>query len=561
MNEKLLQLAKSFIFSDLNFQWTEKELALVNKVFTNANGRVFFIRNVLPANMIAVLLAIYSRMKNPRGLRGTFVDNFLPHVLAGLTNECQNDFAGDPAKFLIEKKLNKLDKFINYSSETKKLYKKFIANLGDEWFLTSLSGAQKMKNFLFMWLDKYGHNSIARPAMVYLCFEQISILAAKSIEWSRPGAGYIELSTRYVDMHGKDVYPIEKELEVLGLPNSEVEDVINENFKLYRELQGENYDGPFPNFLREYYKDVIPADKMEPGVIGETCDVLGNLLPSSTLTSVGCGISGEALPEVIKHLHLDNTPENEVICEMVLQEAEKVGADQFLRHLDSTNWKKSAWEYLANREAEPLVVMPDAGYIENLLYKLFIQKKSYVECRTWSDVISKLKDIERGKYDKLLREFETVTAVFQNKMSYRSWRDLQRMGFCTHRRGFVNPDLGFYNYDKPCPEELKGAFNRLHQLNVKLYKRMAELNIPDEMKQYPMALGNMVKFLIAGNLRQMEFCNWQRSKPTVNHEARQIFLWMENELRNKLEWWKDISRADITPAYVFARGDSDVALK
>ncbi len=266
MDEKLLKIAKDFIFTPLPFNWTENELKIINKVFTNAAGRVFFIYNQLPANMIAVMLAMYSRMKNTRGLRGTFVDNFLPHILAGLLTECQQEYNGDPAKFLSEKRLNKLDKFINYSQETRTLYDKFLANLGDEKFFQSLSQVQKMKNFLSMWLDKYGHNSIARPAMVYLCFEQISILAAKSIEWSRPGVGYIELSTRYVDMHGKDVYPIENELAIYGLAKEEVQVVIDESFKLYRQLQGDDYNGPFPNFLREHYQNIIPADKMEAGV-------------------------------------------------------------------------------------------------------------------------------------------------------------------------------------------------------------------------------------------------------------------------------------------------------
>ncbi|PIT90536.1 MAG: hypothetical protein COU22_01640, partial [Candidatus Komeilibacteria bacterium CG10_big_fil_rev_8_21_14_0_10_41_13] len=73
MQEKLIQIARQFINSTLDFEWTEAEKNLVDKVFTNADKRVFFIYNQLPANMIAVLMAIYSRMRNKRGLRGTFV--------------------------------------------------------------------------------------------------------------------------------------------------------------------------------------------------------------------------------------------------------------------------------------------------------------------------------------------------------------------------------------------------------------------------------------------------------------------------------------------------------
>jgi len=560
MKEQFIQKAKEFIFSSLEFEWTETELVLVNKVFSNSNGRVFFIYNQLPANMIAVLMAIYSRMKNKRGLRGTFVDSFVPNILSGFIDECQAKFDGDQIKFLKENKLINLDKFINYSAQTKEAYQRFVDSLNDPKYLESLSRAKKMKNFLSMWLDKYGHNSIARPAMLYFCLEQVSALAVKSVEWTRPGAGYIELSTRYVDMHGKDVYPIHQELAEFGLRPNEAQEVIDESFKIYRELQGKEYDGPLPSFFREKYQKVIPEDKLEMGIIGETCDVLGNVLPCATLSSVGVGMSGESLSSMIQHLQLDGAPENLAIVEMILQEAEKVGADQFLRHLDFSDWKKADWEYLIEHEVKDSSI-PDAVYVEQVLFKALKQKKSFTNCQNWPEVINKLKNLKRTDFDKLPREFELVTAVFNNTMSYRSWRDLQRMGLCMHRRSYIAPAIGFYQYDKPAPEILTELFNQLYILNQKLYNRMSELNIPPELMQYPMAMGNLVNFTIAGNLRQMEFCNWQRSKPTVNHEVRQIFLWTEAELRKKLSWWPDISRANATASYIFARGDSDVPLK
>lgn len=561
IQEKLLNLAKEFIFSPLDFKWTQEELALVNKIFTNSNGRVFFIYNNLPANMIAVLMAIYSRLKNPRGLRGTFVDNFVPHILASFLAECLNDFGGDPAKFLKIKKIKRLEDFINYSSESKDVYRQFVSNLGNAEYLESLSRAKKMKDFLATWLDTYGHNSIARPSMLYFCLEQVSILAVKSIEWTRPGSGYIELSTRYVDMHGKDVYPIEKELELFGVSAAEVRSAINESFKFYCDLQGDDYQGPLPAFLRQQYQAVVPPDKLEFGVVGETCDVLGNFLPAATLTSVGAGMSGEALTSMIQHLKLDATPENLAIAEFIIQEAGKVGGDQFLRHLDFTAWKRADWEYLTVGSVRPECLLPGESFIGQALLQAFRQKSTFAMCQNWSDVVSKLLSIQRNGFDKLPREFEQVTAIFQNKMSYRSWRDLQRMGFCMHRRGYLTPELGFYKYDKPAPGVLTEAFVKIHQLNQNLYQLMSEKPVPPALAQYPLAIGNLINFILSANLRQMEFCNWQRSKPSVNHEVRQIFLWMENELRKKLPWWFQISRANTTPAYVFARGDSDVPLK
>jgi len=164
-------------------------------------------------------------------------------------------------------------------------------------------------------------------------------------------------------------------------------------------------------------------------------------------------------------------------------------------------------------------------------------------------------------FDKLPREFELVNFVFHNLISFRGWRDLHRMGLATHRRGYVTPNSGFYKYDKPQPEALEQAFQSLHQLNREIFNKLAAKNVPLELRQYVMAIGNLIPFTYAANLRQMEFSIWQRSKPSVNHEVRQVFLKMENDLRQKLPWWQELSRADITSAYVFARGDSDVPLE
>ena len=68
-----------------------------------------------------------------------------------------------------------------------------------------------------------------------------------------------------------------------------------------------------------------------------------------------------------------------------------------------------------------------------------------------------------------------------------------------------------------------------------------------------MSMGNMIGFQVGGNLLQWEFVGWQRTKFSVNHEVRQIVLGAERLLREAYPWWKNLSRADMTPGYVFAR--------
>lgn len=579
-SEKVLDLGRQFVFSELKYSWTPNEARAVDLVFTNLFQRVFFMFG-LPANVGATILAMYSRIKNKRGIRGVFVDTFLPQFLATKLIEVEAEFGGDELKFLKEKKINSLDAFVGYSAKAEGLFEEFVEAMADPEYMASFADSKKTRVFLKTWLDKYGHNSIARTANLWICCEMISILAAKSFEWNRPGSGFIELSTRYVDMSGKDFYPIQRELEELcGVKPIRTTSVIEKGFQLYRELAGGNFDGPFPKFLREQFGGLYADDPngLEAGIIGETCDVLGNLLPCATLTSVGMSISGEALPRLLAHLILDNTPENLALTEAIVEESKKVGGYQFVRHFEPSEWERENWQYLKVPEdfydgfmvTNSMAWMQEKGQglksvIESMLKVKIESHYSDDELQGLTGLdyfLQKFRSIKRSEFDKLPREFEVVNVLFQGVMSFRGWRDLQRQGFCTHFRSLVTPNLGFYNYDKPAPPELEKAFAQIYQYNYHLYERLIKnQHASPGLLQYLLALGNLVLFEVGGNLRQFEFCNWQRTKWSVNHEVRQVFISMEKELRDLLPWWNKISRADLSPAYVFARGENPVTLE
>lgn len=577
--EKVLDLGRQFVFSELKYFWTPNENRAINRCFTNLFRRVFFMFG-LPANVGATILAMYSRLKNKRGLRGVFVDTFLPQFLATKLSVVEEKFSGDEIKFLKENNIKSLDAFISYSLETEALFDEFVKAMADPEYMASLADSKKARIFLKTWLDKYGHNSIARTANLWVCCEMVSILAAKSFEWNRPGSGFIELSTRYVDMSGKDFYPIQRELESLyGINPLRITSVIEKGFEFYRELAGDNFDGPFPRFLREQFSNLYADDPqgLEAGIIGETCDVLGNLLPCATLTSVGMSISGEALPKLLAHLILDNTPENLAIVEAIVEESKKVGGYQFVRHFEPSEWEVENWCYLEVSEefcggfmvTNSTAWMQEKGQglrgvIENILKTKIENYYSDDELQGLTGLdyfLRRASPTKRGEFDKLPREFEVVSVLFQGVMSFRGWRDLQRQSFCTHFRSLVTPDIGFYNYDKPAPPELEKTFARLYQYNYKLYQRLVQnQQASPVLLQYLLAMGNLVLFEMAGNLRQMEFCNWQRTKWSVNHEVRQVFISMEKEIRDLLSWWNKISRANMIPSYIFARGEKSHAL-
>lgn len=584
--ELLIQHARDFLQDpSLRPHFTELEKSALLPFFTSTDSRVYFIHS-LPETVTDVLLSMFSRIKNQRGLRGVFVDSFLPLFLASGLPEIEKEFGGNIEKFLLHYKIDSLYKFISFSQDALGTFVRFQKAISvDPEYIAEFSTAPKVQRFLGMYLDRYGHNSIARMAKLSLCLENVSCLAEKSVEWSRMGigyteegfpyynsAGYVALSTRYVDMSGKETYPIEKELAHYGVDSDFVRSVIQSSFDYYRTLQGEKFSGLFPDFLREHYRNFSTEKGFESGVVGETCDVLGNFLPCATLTSLGIAASGEAFAGILQHLLLDETTENMAIVELILAEARKIGGDQFSRHFEPTEWKRASWEYLSphNFGLTPIgrlrasnltnEILPNNEYAKRILYNGFRKQIGFSNCQNFHSTLELLKQIPHGEFDKLPNHFEKIAADFSGIMSFRSWRDLQRQQLCTHYRTHVTPYLGFYSYDKPAPQKFFSACLDVWLKNVELYHEMKRRSVPPALMQYPLAMGNMIGFDIAANLAEMEFCIWQRSKFSVNHEVRQIFLKMHHALAEQYPWWSDISRAETTPAYIFARTERGIPL-
>jgi len=330
-------------------------------------------------------------------------------------------------------------------------------------------------------------------------------------------------------------------------------------FGEYKRMLEDETEHSFASFLSEIHKDKVPDEKeIKNAAFGEACDVLGNFLPASTLTSLAVSVSGEELPILLKHLYLDKTPENIALAEIIISEAEHTGATQFIRHMDSTEWEMLGWTYLNPKKFEKggpgtvrSVMLPEDGYAREVLKDLL------------SDLISleSLKNIKRSSYDKLPAQFESLSMHARGSMTFRGWRDLQRQQYATHVRTLLSPVLGFYEYDKPAPEWLGEVSERVFQTTKEIYEKMSEAVVPPEMMQYAMPLGVHIGFSISMNFRQAEFCAWQRTKFSVNHEVRRIFIQIEEEMRKKYPWWKEISRADITSSYIFARTKDGIPLE
>lgn len=556
--EKMLHRARMFVRKEVKYSFNNWETVVLLRFFSNTDKKIFFIR-VLPSAVSATLMSMYSRIKNPRGLRGHFVDSLLVLMLANFMKQFENvgDNIAPIEKFVKENTIINLEAFIKFSEETKGIYENFLACTNiDPKYMNTIAASQKIKKFLTLFLDKYGHNSIARVGFEMIGAEGISILAAKSFEWTRPAAGYIELSTRFVDMSSKDLYPFWNEFACINpMIAMRAHKETEEAFQTYCNMME---DSVFDEFLRKVSKNKISQDELLVAIKGEVCDVLGNFLPCATLTSLGMSISGESFPMLIKHLRLDGTPENYAIAECLEEEAQKTGSVQFLRHTELTSSDVLGWEYMRTSAFQRLadygqeaveLIAPSAKQASVILGRIF---SNYEDSSLQFQ--QKFLVVNRGEYDKLPPHYEALTLTIDGVMSFRGWRDLHRQSFCAHMRTYVNPILGFYRYDKQAPAEYKNAAKEIHEKNLSLYRAMENNgNFSKEMMQYPMAMGNLIGYTMIGNWRQIEFCIWQRTKFSVNHEVRRVFLNIHEKLNRAYPQWFGLCRVDNVHTYLFAR--------
>ncbi len=558
--------AKSWFAADVPYTFSARERQAINRSFTNCNRRVFFI-HTLPPSIIGAALSMYSRLENDRGIRGHFVDNLLPLILLGMSKQFSvtegnsvdtKTLVADMQKFIKQNNLVNLDRFCEHSEEFQSLFGEYCLSTNDPEYWEKLASSPRTRLFMSLFLDKYGHNSIARPVTLTFCVEQASILVVKSLEWVRPAAGYIELSTRFVRMDKADVYPVWNEI-----PGQVVRDSVRENIQTsLSKYQKYMQSGDLERFFVETHGHLVSEKELASATKGEACDLLGNLLPAATLTSVGVSVSGESFSTLIKRLRMDDTPECWALSDILIEESKKVGGDQFLNHLEVTGWQESNWSYLDHTR-----FMKDVSEFGLRLSKMLswhgtsTDDASQILSAAAFDILPGFSlESARGPYDKLPNQFENISGFFRGIMSFRGWRDLHRHGFCNHFRTRLTPELGFYQYDKPMPEWLRKEFEEFNLRDRKVYNLMKEDGVPPQICEYPMALGNLVGFHLGGNISQMEFVCWQRSKFSVNHEVRQVVLDMDSLLANSYDFWRILSRTDGVPVYVFARTSKGIPM-
>lgn len=555
--EGALGFARTHARRSVAYAFTTAEEQALRLFFTNSTRNVFVVHN-LPSNVAAALLAMYSRMKNERGLRGVFLDGMLPYFI--VSKMLEGKPADEVAAFIKENRIRKLDDLLDHSEDARREFGAFLSSCaGDPDYVQDFANSEKIRNFLSQWLDRYGHNSIARMGIVTVCCEQVSILAAKALEHVRPGAGFIELSTRFVDMSRADWYPFPQEMFANGDIKGDERGWFDGHFQYHAKTYQEQ-SIMLESFLLDRYDGVSQM-----AVMGEVCDVMANVLPCATLTSVGCSVSGEAVRSLIQVLLMEGLPETTALAELLIEEIGGTGLGQFVRHVEPSEFAHEHARYLEISEFEGLTpqevmryVSWNPRYVEDQLYQAL--KLTYGIRTKIEDFLASEEFLKgRASHDKLPPVFENGQVRFARVMTFRTWRDIQRHTMAGNERTLVTPYLGFFGYEKPLNPELMPAMGKVEGQGARAYQLLADRVSPDRL-QYVLSLGFNVGATITANLRHMEFFTWQRSGSNVNHEARSVALSCDADLLKAFSWWKYVSRTDRTQAYRLAREEPGIPL-
>lgn len=497
---------------------TPEEAKLLAPYFSNTDRSVVALVN-LPEVVKGALFSRYSR--SAKGVRRLFLDEFFGRAEPG---------AGQTFEI----------------SETLKV--------------SAADARAKAEAFYTRVLSDYGDDSVGELGGAHIAFQEISQIAAKTIEDHRLGLSFLEKSSRYVpfddQVNGRYRYYRDRAL----LDSKHGARVIEHLDNLF-----ETYAALLPRMI-QYLEQAHPIDdiEFENAITGETvryakigepeyqrsasfaykqavraqaCDLLRCFLPMATLTNVGVWGNGRALEYLLLGLLADPFAENNWLGRAGAHELSNV-IGPFLKRADDDKGKQQqaylqgrraaqkqlASDFLGNRgsadapasgppASKAVLVRYDADAVDAvvgaILFSASALQKQAVMARVKelseaqkAEIVRAYVGTRSNRRHKPGRAFEHARYEFDLLINIGEFRDLQR-----HR--VVTPDRQLYTtahgYDSSEPleavPEIRGAYHAAMERADSLYRALVP-DFPNEA-QYVVSYGYRVRYNIELNLREL----------------------------------------------------------
>jgi thymidylate synthase ThyX len=480
-------------------EFTEPEVAVLRRYFTNLEGPVFALVN-LPEVVKGALFARYSR--SSKSLRRLFLDEFVGDL----------ELAGDAS---------------------------IDATVG-------LARADDLYQKIFV---EYGDDSVAQLGGVHLACEQASNILTKVIERGRL-MSYLEQSTRYLGYDRRlsnGRYRFYRDNDLLESRfGARYIGEMDRMFDTYRELLPVLTDwlsGKFPKTAADtdfVYRQAIRAKAL---------DGLRGLLPASALSNLGIYASGQAYESLLLRMRAHPLPEVRDYAQMMLDELMRV-IPSFLKRLDVAD-RGVAWtNYLAttksatrtllaadeNSDAEEpgehvrLVGFDPKGedrVLEAIVFSSSTSSHEQAVTRVAALTSDERAELfssyvgERGnRRHRPGRAFERTDYRFEIVSDYGAFRDLQRHRLLTIEWQPLSVDLGF---DVPEVVREAGLAERYEESLVRSGELFRDVQVDfPEQAQYCVALAFRIRYVMQMNAREAMHLIELRSGPQGHPSYRRV---------------------------------------
>jgi thymidylate synthase ThyX len=481
-------------------EFTDAEIAVLRRYFTNLEGPVFALVN-LPEVVKGALFARYSR--STKSLRRLFLDEFVGDL----------DLSGDAS---------------------------IDATVG-------LDRADELYQRIFV---EYGDDSVAQLGGVHLACEQASNVLTKVLEWGRL-MSYLEQSTRYLGYDRRfsnGHYRFYRDHDLL-------ESRFGARYVGEMDRMFDTYADLLP-ILTEWLTKRFPKTPEDTDFVyrqairAKALDATRGLLPASALSNLGIYASGQAYESLLLHMRAHPLSEVRHYGQLMMDELVKV-IPSFLKRVDvperGVAWSTylsetkgatrdliaSTWATVAEDEPTEQVRLisfdPDgeSRVLESIVFANSTVGHDEAERRVASMSASERSTLmatyvgeRKNRRHRPGRAFERTDYRFELVTDYGAFRDLQRHRLLTIEWQPLTADLG---YDVPDVIQEAGLARRYEES----LRRSADLYYDlrrefPEQAQYAVALAFRIRYVMQMNAREAMHLIELRSSPQGHPSYRRV---------------------------------------
>lgn len=500
-------------------EFSEQQIKILERFVTSTSSNVFVLRN-LPEVIKGALFSRYSR--STLGLRSLLLKDFI---------------------------LNEDTAFSSIAGK--------VEEVSDEQMIA----IKKAQNFYDRILDGYGDDSIGELGGAHLAVENVSMLAAKTLEHPRIGGSPLEKSTRYIyfdqKVNGEYLFYQEPIIMTSAFRDVYVE-TCNFLFETYGKLIPPLTAKIEQNFPKEH---AISKAAYTASLRAKVLDCLRGLLPASAMTNMGIYGNGRFYESLIQRLNAHNLAELQDIGKKAYTELSKV-IPSFIRRAEASHKYQQTYtsyyeemqselKQLSNHHKEMVDEHRQVGvklidHDEDACHKvagalLFESDMNSLDSLT--KYCGKLDEEEllrildaactsrENRRHKSPRALEFAHYTFEILADFGIYRDLQRHRVLTQQRQLLTCDYGFFIPPEIVGTEMERDYITAMEKAKQAYDTIAE-ELPEEA-QYVVPMAYNVHWYFHVNLRALQWLCELRSAPSGHPNYRYIAQEMARQVCEK----------------------------